>query len=227
MLKFIHFNTSYNVASLLQELEICLEKNWQDHFNKNDYDGSWQSIALRSASGLATDIYANYNVSGYKDTELLYGLPYIKSILDSWQCEKEAVRLLALQPGSEIKPHRDMGCGYKDGTFRLHIPIVTNNLVSFNVGGENLKLLPGSCWYIDFNETHSIKNEGNAVRVHLIVDCIRNEWTDKLFSANGYNLDEEKKEILDEQTKLLVIQELEKMDTEVARKLISEIKESK
>lgn len=227
MLKFIHFNTSYNVASLLQELETCLEKNWQDHFNKKDYNGSWQSIALRSASGSETDIYANYNVSYYKDTALLLGLPYIKSILDSWQCEKEAVRLLALQPGSEIKPHRDMGCGYKDGTFRLHIPIVTNNLVSFIVGGENLKLLPGSCWYIDFNETHSIKNDGDNVRIHLIVDCIRNQWTDKLFSAHGYNLEAEKKQILDDETKLLIISELERMDNDVARNLINEIKESK
>ncbi|WP_316805487.1 aspartyl/asparaginyl beta-hydroxylase domain-containing protein [Pedobacter nototheniae] len=226
MLKFIHFNESYQVATLVQEFETCLEKNWQDHFNQKDYNGSWQSIALRSASGIETDIYANYNTSGYKDTPLLQGLPYIKSILDSWQCEKEAVRLLALHPGSEIKPHRDMGCGYKYGTFRLHVPIITNDLVIFNVGENSLKLLPGACWYIDFNETHSIRNNGNTVRVHLVIDCLRNEWTDQLFSANGYNIKEENEQKFDDATKLLIIQELERMNSDAAKKLIIEIKNS-
>lgn len=226
MLKYIVFAQKYNIAKLERELSACMDRQWIDHFNKKDYNGAWQSIALRSASGLETDIYANYGVSAYQDSELLKQLPYIKSIIDSWCCEKETIRLLALHPGSEIKPHRDLGCNYKDGTFRLHIPILTNNHVSFTVGGENLKLEPGTCWYIDFTAEHSIKNEGESVRVHLVIDALRNEWTDRLFAKHGYNIEEDKDvdQTYDDTTKLQMIAELERMDTEVSRKLIADLK---
>ncbi|QIL42346.1 hypothetical protein G7074_25665 [Pedobacter sp. HDW13] len=101
MLKYIQFNQEYNIPLLKSELSIALQQNWVDHFNKNDYEGDWQSIALRSASGRENDILANYGVDEYQDTPLLNQLPYLKSIIEEWQCPKEAVRLLALHPGQK------------------------------------------------------------------------------------------------------------------------------
>lgn len=224
MLKFIKFSDGYDLLKLTAELDKCMSMQWYDHFNKKDYDGAWQSISLRSASGKAHDIYSNYGVENYHDTALLAELPYLKSIIDSWQCEKESIRLLALHPDSEIKPHRDPGCNYKNGTFRIHIPILTNEHVQFIVGEESLVLLPGTCWYIDFTEKHSIKNNGKTVRVHLIIDALRNEWTDELFLRNGYDLDADKIIQYDEATKLKIIAELEQMNTETSKILIAQLR---
>jgi len=52
------------------------------------------------------DIFEHPEINGYRDTPLLVKTPYIKSIIDSWKCDKEAVRLLSLAPGSVIKPHK-------------------------------------------------------------------------------------------------------------------------
>ncbi|MDQ0639581.1 hypothetical protein QF042_003146 [Pedobacter sp. W3I1] len=225
LLKYIQFNQEYNIPLLKTELAIALQQEWVDHFNRKDYEGNWQSIALRSASGKENDILANYGVNQYQDTPLFNQLPYIKSIIEEWKCPKETIRLLALHPGAEIKPHRDRGCNYEAGVLRIHIPIQTNNQLKFIVGGEQLKLAEGSCWYIDFNQSHSIINEGENVRVHLVIDALRNEWTDRLFEANGYKLAEENQtQRLDAATALKMIAELEQMDTQVARDLIVQLK---
>lgn len=225
MLKYIQFNQNYNVSLLKGELAIALQQHWVDHFNKQDYDGSWQSIALRSASGKEHDILANYGVDKYQDTSLLNQLPYLKSIIEQWECPKETIRLLALHPGAEIKPHRDLGCNYEGGMLRIHIPIQTNNELKFMVGGEQLKLAEGSCWYIDFDQTHSIINAGDNVRVHLVIDALRNEWTDRLFKAYGYEFEaENQRQDLDEVTTLKMIEELERMESPAAKELVVQLR---
>jgi len=227
LLKHIQFNQNYNVQLLKAELALALEQNWVDHFNKEDYAGNWQSIALRSASGRENDILAHYGVDEYQDTPLLNRLPYLKSIIETWQCPKEAVRLLALHPGAEIKPHRDRGCNYEGGALRIHIPIQTNDQLKFTVGGEQLKLAEGSCWYIDFDQTHSIVNAGENVRVHLVIDALRNEWTDRLFESYGYKFEEENQaQALDRDTTLKMIEELERMDTSTAKELVAQLKKN-
>lgn len=227
MLKYIQFNQNYNVSLLKAELAIALQQNWVDHFNKQDYQGNWQSIALRSASGKEHDISAHYGVDNHQDTPLLNQLPYIQSIIEKWQCPKHAIRLLALHPGAEIKPHRDRGCNYEGGVLRIHIPIQTNNELKFMVGGEQLKLEEGSCWYIDFDQTHSIINAGENVRVHLVIDALRNEWTDRLFEAYGYDFEAEKQgQALDQATTLKMIEELERMDTPAAKELVLQLKKN-
>lgn len=225
LLKYIKFNQNYNVPLLKAELALALQQNWVDHFNKQDYEGNWQSIALRSASGKEHDILANYGVDEYRDTPLLNQLPYLKSIIEQWECPKETIRLLALHPGAEIKPHRDRGCNYEGGVLRIHIPIQTNDLLKFIVGEEQLKLIEGSCWYIDFDQTHSIVNAGENVRVHLVIDALRNEWTDRLFETYGYKFEAENQgQVLDRVTTLKMIEELERMETPGAKELIAQLK---
>lgn len=222
---YLKFSVTYNVSQLHQELKHCLEKKWPLHFNNFDYQGDWRSISLRSGSGAADDIYAHSGNVVYKDTPLMAETPYLSSIIDSWKCEKEAVRLLALAPGSIIKPHKDSGCSYGDGNFRIHIPILTNKEVRFTVDGETLSLEEGTCWYMDFGKTHAVKNNGTTNRVHLIMDCIRNEWTDLFFAENGYIADSDPIENdYDDATRALIVAELEKMDTDAARGLIAEMK---
>lgn len=225
LLKYIRFSQNYNVPLLKAELALALKQNWVNHFNKQDYEGNWQCIALRSASGNEHDVSAHYGVDHHQDTPLLKQLSYIQSIIQEWQCPKHTIRLLALHPGAEIKPHRDRGCNYEGGVLRIHVPIQTNSELKFMVAGEQLKLDEGSCWYIDFDQTHSIINAGDNVRVHLVIDALRNEWTDRLFETYGYKFEAENQpQSFDRITTLMMIGELERMDTQGAKDLIVELK---
>ncbi len=223
MTESILFPFSFNQPKLVADLAICQQTEWLIHFNQNDFTGRWSSFALRSISGSELDILATPNAI-FQDTKTLEKCPYFKEIVDSFHCEKEAVRLLSLSPDSYIKEHRDVTGGYEDSFFRIHIPIQTNDKVVFTVNKKPLPMREGECWYANFNLPHFVSNNGENDRIHLVIDCLRNEWSDKLFAENGYNFESEKNEKYDQKTKLLMIEQLSLMQTETADNMIAKLK---
>lgn len=180
----------FDLALLQQDLTHCLQWQWSDHFNKADYNGTWKVIALRSQNGTSDHIFANESPDAtFQNTPLLEQCPYFKSILDQFECEKETIRLLQLAEDSEIKEHRDHKLGYEDGIFRIHIPLQTNEQVWFYVNSIPLQMQVGECWYLNFNLPHRVLNKGNAPRIHLVMDCRRNAWSDQLFQQMGYDFE--------------------------------------
>lgn len=218
------FDIKFDQSLLSWDLAICLKTKWPVHFNQQDYSGTWSSISLRSASGSETDIHATANAR-YQDTPLLDRCPYFRSVMDWFHCEKEAVRLLSLSPGSFIREHRDLSSGYEDGFFRIHVPIQTNDSVVFRVNGQELKMLPGSCWYANFNLPHFVSNDGGTDRIHLVIDCIRNSWSDELFRRAGYDFEKEGCVRYDRATKLAMISQLSAMNSETAARIAQQLKD--
>jgi quercetin dioxygenase-like cupin family protein len=209
---------------LLRDAERCMRVQWPAHFNQRDYSGRWSSIALRSASGDASDITSVPGQSHYRDTALLDECPYFRTVLDGFLCDKETVRLLRLEPGSEIHEHRDPGASYADGFFRLHVPITSNAETRFLVDGEALLMQPGECWYVDFGLPHSVRNSGETDRIHLTIDGLRNEWSDRLFERAGYDFVEDARaRSMDSDTTRRVIETLRARGTETDLRLAEEL----
>ncbi|HEU4716747.1 MAG TPA: aspartyl/asparaginyl beta-hydroxylase domain-containing protein, partial [Bacteroidia bacterium] len=149
---------------------------------------------------------------------------YFSAVVDSFRCEKEAVRLLRLAPGSEIRTHRDIRLAYPFGNFRVHVPVVTGPQIDFIVGGERIEMKEGECWYANFDLPHSVKNHGATERVHLVIDCVRNEWSDELFANAGYDFEAEKKALApDDETKRRMIEELSRIDTPASRDILEKL----
>ena len=108
--------------------------------------------------------------------------------------------------------------------FRIHIPITTNKGVHFFINYEEVKMLPSECWYGNFNFTHSVRNDGKIDRIHLVMDCLRNDWSDKLFAENGYNFEAEYQQSeYSRETKLQMIEQLKLMDTETSKAMIAQL----
>jgi hypothetical protein len=226
LIRSITFPFTFDTDRLKTDLQKIMSKNWTDHYNKNDYEGSWTSIALMSIGGKSDHIYAfNPNSEEVINTEILNSCGYFKEILEGFLFEKTSVRLLRLAVGAEIKPHSDHCLGYEDGCFRLHIPIITNSEVEFILDGTRLIMNEGECWYIDANFIHSVANRGTADRIHLVIDGIRNEWTDDLFfkHANQEQFIKPIPEISPEQKKQM-IEELERMNNPALQEIIQNLK---
>jgi len=222
---FLKLPFHFSEAKLLCDLEQCKNYNFTSHFNKNDYSGEWTSISLRSQNGEMNNIFAlPQGEEHYKNTELLVKCVYFEEIINLFECEKESIRLLNLKPGSIIKEHTDYNLGYEDGVFRIHIPITTNENVHFFINSEKVKMLPTECWYGNFNLPHSVRNIGKTDRIHLVMDCLRNEWSDSLFKKNGYNFEfEKKRQTYSRETKLQMIEQLKLMKTETSERMIAEL----
>jgi hypothetical protein len=213
--RFLRLPFAFDPDWLADDLARCLHSAWTKHVNERDYAGNWTGVALRSTTGSAGDILSVAGLDEYQDTPLVAECPYFSAILDGLHCKKETVRLLRLAPGSLIREHRDRGASYGDGFLRLHIPITTNDRTRFVVDGEALPMRPGECWYADFSLVHSVRNDGATDRVHLIIDGLRNAWSDRLFTAAGYDFEAEARERrMDPRTRRLVIDQLRARGTE-------------
>lgn len=208
---------------------------WKDHYNRNNYEGSWSTIQLRSVNGQVdnnTAIQASALQGDliFKDTPLLDFCPYIKEVIDFFQMEKTAVRLMKLDAGAVIKPHSDHCLNFEEGEVRIHIPVITNTRVKFFLEEEQIPMQEGTCWYLNLSLQHSVNNESDINRVHLVIDGIANDWLKDYF----YNDRHHKVEMEDRSSateydpadKLKIIAQLRSMGTETGNKLADEMQAS-
>src|SRR5262245_43214254 len=218
---FLRLPFRFDVDLLQRDLDTCLSSSdWASHVNTRDYSGEWTGIALRSNTGHASDIVARPSSEGYRDTALLARCPYFHHVLQQFECDIESARLLRLVAGSRINQHRDRNECYASGAFRLHVPVQTNPLVSFRVDGCVVPMKSGECWYADVDRPHDVANESSSDRIHLVVDCCRNAWSDDVFRAAGSDFAEAARRRVDQQTRRRMIEELRLMNTSVARQII-------
>lgn len=180
--KYLKFPVQFDEQRLVLDLAKAMEGQWIPHFNTGGYTGNWKAVSLYAADGNEQNIFAHLqDQSAISETPLMKECTYFREVLDYFQFPVLSVRLLRLEAGAVIKPHTDHELGYEDGQFRLHIPIVTNPEIEFILDGERLTMLPGECWYTNVNLVHSVANRGREDRVHLVIDGVRNDWTDELF----------------------------------------------
>lgn len=176
---------TFDHDALGADLKVALRHQWHRHYNDRDHRGNWSGVALRSASGSSSDIHAGEH-QRFVDTALLAHSPALRSAIDRFPCEKQSVRLLALGPGATILPHRDAGGALEDGLVRLHIPIHTDPAVLFFIEGQAVHFGAGACWYLNTNCEHAVRNDSQVTRVHLILDCLVNDWLRDLFTQAGW-----------------------------------------
>jgi len=212
---------------LKQDLEKCKEYNFLENYIPENYKGKDYILPLRSIGGKVDFSIAVANQKDqYKDTVVMEKCLYFKKVVASFLCEKEAVRIMNLPPGKKINTQTDYNCGYEDGIFRIHVPIQTNEEVFFILNDVRLIMNEGEVWYANVNLPHSVTNNGTTNRVHLVIDCVRNEWSDNLFRSLGYDFSQEDKEVNPEyskETMIEMIKALKLQDNEGAKNLIKEL----
>lgn len=174
----------FDAARLQSEVARPAADAFVPHFNTAYYQGEWSAVPLRSIGGRLDHIYPDPTAkTAFADTPLLAGSPYCREVLAALCCPQQAARLLRLRAGTVIQEHRDHELGFEDGEVRLHIPVRTNPDVHFVVNQVRVMMQAGECWYLNVNEPHRVANLGTTDRIHLVVDCVVNDWLRDQFSA--------------------------------------------
>jgi hypothetical protein len=156
------------------------------HLKNNLTDVDWEAHTIRQNLGvhkstqtleiiwdwdsLQTDKIGKIHSNYYKlDMESF--LERIKPIYESNYGDGYFIRVLIvkLKANSNIEPHVDNGYSLMTAK-RTHIPIITNSDVTFTVGGETKYLKEGEIWEIDNSKVHSVDNNSDMDRIHLIMD---------------------------------------------------------
>lgn len=81
------------------------------------------------------------------------------------------VLLVKLKKNSKIQAHVDSGRSLEICK-RTHIGVITNPSVIFTVGGEPKHMKEGDIWEINNQKLHSVSNNSNMDRIHLIIDYL-------------------------------------------------------
>ena len=81
------------------------------------------------------------------------------------------VSLAKLLAGGHISHHQDKNFSLCH-SHRVHIPVITNDQVLFNVGQETVNLKAGEVVEINNRRMHAVTNNSELDRVHLILDWV-------------------------------------------------------
>lgn len=227
MLKYVKLPLPIDAALMKAELQKLEGVTFIDHYNKPHYEGDWSVISLRSPSGKAENIVSihassDHAANTYQDTPLMDRCPYIKSVISLLHCEKTMIRLMKLNAGAVIKTHTDHDMNVEAGEARFHIPIFTNDHVEFFVDDERMPLKEGECWYLNLNLPHRVTNGGTTDRIHLVIDCLVNDWIKEQFNNLAYlrkEIDAPQQSVYSVEQKALIIAELRRMNTQQSHQL--------
>src|SRR6201986_2194871 len=110
MIQYIHTSLHFDTQQMQAEAAHLSTHKWKAHHNTSHYEGDWSILPLRSLNGSIDNtlaIHASAQNAAYADTIVLNECPYIKSVIDTFQCEKTSVRLMKLNAGALIKEHSD------------------------------------------------------------------------------------------------------------------------
>jgi len=174
----------FDPAPLQADVAALPVEDWVPHFNTSYYEGDWSGVGLRTIGGAARQLYPDPNPTGaWEDTEILGYCPALAAAIAAFECEKTSVRLLRLGPGASVREHTDYNLGYADGEVRFHVPVQTNPHAVFELEGRPVEMQAGETWYLDFNLRHRVANGGPEPRVHLVLDCVVNDWVSRLLAA--------------------------------------------
>jgi hypothetical protein len=169
-------------ARLQADLTAIPDDAWATHFQPDYFEGEWNGVALRSVGGSVERLFPHRKAGGlYADTALLDHCPAIRSILGAFQCDTEMVRLLRLGREGRILEHCDEKLNPERGVVRVHVPVLTNPDVYFYLNGQRVVMEEGESWFLDLALPHRVENRGASDRVHLVIDCCANNWTEMMF----------------------------------------------
>lgn len=172
---------AFDAARLAHDADDIDAALWAPHFNRALFRGHWSGVTLR---GKGARLYPNpYDSDPVEDLPMLEHCSAVRDLLRHVACETTSVRFLRLGPDSEIYEHRDYDLTPEGGEARLHVCIRTNPDVTFFVDGASVDMRPGDCWYLDVSRPHRVVNRGEADRLHLVIDCLANDWLNELIAS--------------------------------------------
>lgn len=163
-----------NLPLLLEALQGIPAEAWQVHFNSTYYQGDWSGVALISPEDAPLPLAPGHGAP--RRSVWWQDEPAWQQLLAGFQNSLRSARLLRLGPGSTIHEHCDHDLGQPGSDLRLHIPLLSPPGVEFLLDGLLVPMVPGECWFLDLSRPHRVNNPSSLPRVHLVLDCLPQEW---------------------------------------------------
>ncbi len=162
---FVRLPLRFDAARLVEEVARYAAADWQPH--PQGFPGN-AALPLVSHRG---DPHDDHFVGPFAATAHLHASPYLRQVLARFGAPLGRVRLMRLDPGAETSEHVDVHPYWFDRV-RVHVPVVTNEAVTFRCGFAAVHMRAGEAWIFDTWRLHNVENRGDAARIHLVIDTV-------------------------------------------------------
>lgn len=174
--------------ALAAELAAVDPSEWRPHPQQmagND------ALPLIAANGDPTDDAVRGRMA---PTPVLARLPYTRQVLAALGAPIGRSRFMRIEQEGEVTPHVDLAHYWWDHV-RVHVPVVTDPSVEFQIGDAVEHMAPGEAWAIDTWAMHSVRNPASHQRIHLVVDTVGSAEFWRLVDRSRTEPDAEPKDV--------------------------------
>ncbi len=176
--KAVCLQRGYDVAKLKIELDKVLrDSEWFERIN-----GVWHAIPLRSYQGGITPLHISHMgnslyapASDFKDTKWLEMCPYLADICHALGPDVFKIRFMQMSANKILHTHTD-NFPHKN-VVRIHLAIRSHPNVTMTVEDKTWHIGEGELWFANVKRPHSVKNQSDIDRVHVVIDVA---WSEKL-----------------------------------------------
>jgi hypothetical protein len=159
---FVQLPIRFDAERLAYEIGQFTESEWNAH--PLNYTGN-SALRLITVNGGANDA-----ISGeMMPTPYLQRCEYVQQVLGAFDSVWSRSRFMRLQPGAMVPPHCDINYHWINRT-RIHIPVITHPDVHFICDGQQVHMAEGEAWIFDNWRQHTVLNNSNITRIHLVAD---------------------------------------------------------
>jgi uncharacterized protein (TIGR03032 family) len=151
--------------ALAREVAQVPEGRWRPH---PDGMAGNSALPLLSAHGNPAD---DAVAGPMRPTPELAELPYVRQIMAGLGTVIGRSRLMRIAEEAEVTPHVD-SAHYWWERVRIHVPVVTDPAVQFEVGSAVQHLAAGEVWAVDTWARHRVINPAHHARIHLVIDTV-------------------------------------------------------
>ena len=172
---FLKLPIRFDPDALEAEVRALPPSAWTPH--PTGYLGN-EAVRLVTPSGEDTDA-----ISGpMAGTDNLDRCHYVREIMAELGGVWGRSRFMGLAAGREVPPHIDINYYWRTH-LRIHIPVITNPGVLFTCGDQTVHMAAGECWVFDSFLRHDVQNNGDAQRIHLVLDTVGGGLVTELLKA--------------------------------------------
>lgn len=179
---------SINADSISEEVmlfhnEWLLDTSRQETFMAHQHTFAYKLLDfdLAWSPGKPSEVKQINQLSEKSQNEL----DKIYALIESY-CGGKVVyaEIINMKPRSRIKTHKDRG-DLMYVARRFHIPIKTNPDTFFIVNEKKYHLDFGKIYELNNIQYHSVKNNSDEYRIHLIVDVLPQKYCENVKVLNG------------------------------------------
>lgn len=154
-------------------LDTSRQETYKTHKDTKMFQLRYMDYNWNSFSGVKPEYYDVNKIND--DLAQFQVLEIFKDLEQEYECTVVRAELVNMLANTSIRPHLDGG-DMLNVSRRCHIPIITNDKVYFTVLNNTVNMEEGYCYEINNGMLHSVKNDSDFDRVHLIIDLLPNKY---------------------------------------------------